>query len=115
MQKIFGQDTKTKEIFYSYLKKIGVKSKKDLIDSQNHTTLFKVLTNDFLEQKLDTDDYSILLEKFWAILSDNPNTRDQKITSIALLGAELEWYLRNDPIKAGEFLKQVLDFYKTLS
>ena len=114
MDKIFGQDTKTKKLFLSYLSKSNIKSVEELVDNQNYIIYFKTTTKNFLEHKLDTDDYSILLEKLWAILSGNPNTRDQKITDIALLGAELEWYLRNDPIKAGEFLNEVLNFYKML-
>ena len=115
MDKIFGQDTKTKKLFFSYLKKINLISTDDLIDNQNYTIFFKSITNDFLLQKLNTDKYSILLEKLWITLNNNVNTRPAQITDIAKLGGELNWYLRNSPVKAGEFLKKILDFYKSLN
>ena len=114
MKKIFGSDTITKKLFFSYLRKTNIKSLKHLLDNQNYISFFKTITQDFLNEKLDTDDFSVLLEKLWIVLSKNKNTKDDKITFTCLLGAELEWYLRNDPVKAGEFLKQILDFYNKL-
>jgi len=103
-----------KTIFSLYLKKTNLKSRIDLVDIYNCQTFFKQVTLDFINMKLRTDSYSMILEELGTILSKNQDTRDLEITRIANLGGELNWYLRNDPIRAGEFLNQIFGFYKML-
>ncbi|MGI5827554.1 MAG: hypothetical protein ACOX6V_00865 [Patescibacteria group bacterium] len=110
---IFGEDIKIKKLFYTYLEQLKLKGM-DELTSNTFQELFWVTTEDFIDMKLDLDEYSSLLEKMWTYSWDEPAIKDSKVADMCLLGAELSWYVRNDPKTAGDYLNEILEFYKTM-
>jgi len=111
--RIFGEDIAIKKLFYTYLEQLNLKEV-DELTSNTFQELFWVTTEDFIDMKLDLDEYSSLLEKMWTYSWNEPAIKDSKVVDMCLLGAELSWYVRNDPKTAGDYLNEILEFYKAI-
>jgi hypothetical protein len=53
-----------------------------------------------------------LCEKLLVVLYNKKDGGNSDLFMIFHYGAELSWYIRNEPARAAEFLQIVLDFYK---
>ncbi len=95
-----------------YLEKEGISSLDLNVTEEQLEKLFFVFTKDFLEYQIFFDEYSTLCEKLMIVLRDIPKSNYSCLYSICVYGAELNWYIRNEPSRAAEFLQTILDFYK---
>lgn len=97
--------------FASYLRAHG------LSDLEKNTTVgqlepvFLKFVEDYLEYRLTFDDFSTLCEQLLMVLRNKGNAFESELFSVSHYGAELSWYVRNDPLRAGEFLEIIIDYY----
>lgn len=78
------------------------------ISDQELERLFVKCTRDFLTYELSFDDYSSLCEKM-LIMLQNKGGHQVDLYSLLHYGAELSWYIRNNPSRAASFLERILD------
>jgi hypothetical protein len=74
--------------------------------------LLSAYIKDFLNYQLFFDDFSSLCEQNLSVLQNRTGENDTDLFWICHYGAELSWYIRNEPIRAGHFLERILEWYK---
>lgn len=77
--------------------------------------LLLVFVEDFLSYKLFLDDFSSLCEKMLGVLQNKKKDVDSDLFMICHYGAELSWYIRNEPSKAASFMESILKYYENSS
>lgn len=94
----------------TYLEKSDITSLDTKLTDTKLRFLLLIFTKDFTESKLSFDDYSSLCEKLLGVLQNKKDGTDSDLFMICHYGAELSWYIRNEPVRAGNFLQKVLDY-----
>lgn len=94
-----------------YLSNEGLISVEESSEMQLKSLLFAFI-KDFLDHQLPFDDLSSFCEKVFIALRDIPDRKDSDLFSICNYGAELNWYIRNEPIRAADFLETILEWYR---
>lgn len=95
-----------------YLANEGITSLDLNVSEKQLEKLFLVFTKDFLEYQIFFDDYSTLCEKLLVALRDTKNRINSDLYTIFHYGAELSWYIRNEPVRGAHFLEILLNYYK---
>ena len=95
----------------SYLRKEGLTSVTESSEKDLKRLVFAFI-KDFLEYQLSFDDFSSLCEQILIELQDRSDRRDSDLFSICNYGAELNWYIRNEPVRAADFLETILEWYR---
>jgi len=109
-------DEGTKKLMVSYMKKAGIFG----LNSLNNFEKFLVaLIDDFMNYKLSTDDFSVLCGKLLQVLEKNDALKEvyvdeMQLQNYLLMGDEITWYLRYDPVEAGESIKSLIDLSDSL-
>ncbi len=67
--------------------------------------------DDFLNYNLSFDNLSLLFEKVLEALQKSETKGDSELFTICHYGAELNWYIRNDPGTATRFLEIIVYYY----
>lgn len=94
-----------------YLEKEGISSLDITTSEDSLKRLLADFIKDFLDYQLFFDDFSSLCEKLLVVLQNKKNGADSNLFMICHYGAELSWYIRNEPERAASFLRTILDFY----
>lgn len=94
-----------------YLEKEGISSLDITTSEASLKRLLADFIKDFLDYQLFFDDFSSLCEKLLVVLQNQKNGADSNLFMICHYGAELSWYIRNEPERAATFLRTILDFY----
>jgi hypothetical protein len=95
-----------------YLAEEGLTSLDPSVLDRQLERLFFTFTRDFLKYQIFFDDYSTLCEKLLIVLQDKEKRRGSDLFSICNYGAELSWYIRNNPARAADFLDIMLRYYR---
>ncbi|OGJ37363.1 MAG: hypothetical protein A2182_04340 [Candidatus Pacebacteria bacterium RIFOXYA1_FULL_38_18] len=93
-----------------YLKKEKLISIAEVSEEQIKKLLLTFI-KDFLKYQLFFDDFSSLCEKLLEVLQNKKPHTDSDLFMICHYGAELSWYIRNEPARAVEFLETMLNYY----
>ena len=101
-----------KKKLIKYLKTEGI----TILDAETTENQLKkllaIFVNDFINYKLFFDDFSSLCEKILVVLQNKKARSDPDFFMICHYGAELSWYIRNEPARAGHFLERILEYYR---
>ncbi len=92
-----------------YLKKGKLTSLPEASEEQIKKLLLKFI-DDFLKYQLFFDDFSSLCEKLLEVLQNKKPHADSDLFMICHYGAELSWYIRNEPARAAEFLEKIFEY-----
>lgn len=95
-----------------YLEKVGISNLDANTPEQTLKWLLAVFVKDFLDYQLFFDDFSSLCEKLLVVLQNKKNESDSDLFMICHYGAELSWYIRNEPERAANFMQTILNFYE---
>lgn len=95
----------------SYLGKRGLISVEEASETQLKS-LLSVFIKDFLKHQLSLDDFSSLCGETFVVLQNKSDRKDSTLFSICNYGAELSWYIRNEPIRAADFMETILEWYR---
>jgi hypothetical protein len=95
----------------SYLSKEGLVSI-EVASEEQLKSLVIDFVKDFLNHQLTFDDLSSLCEKVFVVLQEKPDRKDSNLFSMCNYGAELNWYIRNEPVRAADFLETILEWYR---
>lgn len=91
------------QLLYSYVLRVGLDSHNVDGESVNEDycqLIFSVILKDYKEQKLSPEDLSALCELMWQ--------KCKRYSDVLLEGAEVAWYLRNNPPLAAEALSNLM-------
>src|SRR5690606_32491893 len=88
---------------YSYSEKINANIEVDEMPTNESKKLMIEVFKDFQAGHLSADDVSAVCELLYAKFEHT----DPDLYDLLLLGSEIEWYLRWDPMKAGDFLNEL--------
>lgn len=97
------------------LQRAGVSREAQPMREREAKQVFNVFFEDYLAYHLSVDTMSSLCEQLSnRLMIDEALTtfRGTDILGILLLGAEISWYIRNDPPKAADLLEEVRAFHK---
>lgn len=95
----------------SYLRKEDLTSVTESSEKDLKRLVFAFI-KDFLEYQLSFDDFSSLCEQILIELRNRPDRKDSDLFSMCNYGAELNWYIRNEPVRAGDFLETILEWHR---
>lgn len=95
----------------SYLSEEGLVSVEEASETQLKNLVFAFI-KDFLDHQLSFDDLSSLCQEIFVVLQNKPDREDSDLFSMCNYGAELNWYIRNEPVRAADFLETILEWYR---
>jgi hypothetical protein len=106
-------DPRTLPLLQRYLSASGTTLETVLIPKHAHD-FFRAVVKDFLLYRLSPDELSLVLSKLWWIISVDPVMEREPVTEACAAAAEMEWFMRNDPVAGGEYLWDVLAYYEEI-
>lgn len=107
MSKMFSEKPKDLQLLLSYTTKIGIDSKANKLSEKMGKELFNVIVKDYKDGLISVDELSALCE----LMYDKFDFSSETYTLLSN-GAEIEWYIRNEPKIASDFIEDILNFFK---
>lgn len=113
MKKQYKKDIKAlNKKLKQYLKSEGIRTLDAKVPNNQLKNLLLLFIGDFLNYNLFFDEFSSLCEEILVVLYNRETGDRSDLFMICHYGTELNWYIRNEPSRAAEFLQAILDFYK---
>ena len=92
---IYVQTSKLDKILNEYATSLNLNINNSKLSEAIGKMLFQKIITDYINGKISVDDLSLLCEKMYAKFDVNTT-----MYSLLLYGAEIEWYIRHEPLSA---------------
>ena len=107
MNQIYLERSKDLELLNAYTSQAGIDISVNKLTDQQGIILFNLILKDYKTGKISVDNLSTLCELMYGKFSTGSDIYD-----LLLNGAEIEWYIRNEPAIAADFICDLLTFFK---
>ncbi|MDQ3008472.1 MAG: hypothetical protein M3Q81_02655 [bacterium] len=107
MKNNLHETNRLKNVLNFYESKSGINANLERISEADGKILFNLLIDDYKEGLVSVDDLSLLCEMMYAKFD-----RLSDMYFLLLNGAEIEWYIRNEPDVAADFISDLLKAFK---
>ena len=104
-----------KELIAAYSSRLGFNCLGPQTMAHEVEGIFVLFFEDYLKYNLSVDTMSSLCEQLFELTKRTEAiklTKDEDIDDILILGAEVSWYVRNDPLRAAQFLLEMQSYHE---